>query len=137
MNTSKAIIAGVVATAVMSIVAMFVAPMMGMPKMDFGTMLGSNNPMMAMPYAAGWMIHFVLGIIMAIIYAKFLYGKLPGNGVLQGIIYGLILFMLAQIMVMPMMGNGLFSGGNMQLLMGSMIGHIVFGATLGAVYNKA
>ena len=137
MNINKAIIAGVAATAVMSLVAMFVAPMMGMPKMDFGTMLGTNNPMMAMPYAAGWMIHFVLGIIMAIVYAKFLFGKLPGNGILQGIIYGLILFVLAQVLVVPMMGNGVFSGGNMQMIMGSLIGHIVFGAVLGAVYSKA
>lgn len=136
MNISKAIVAGVAATAVMSVVAMFVAPMMGMPKMDFGAMLGTGNPMMPMPYAAGWMIHFVMGIIMAIVYAKFLFGKLPGNGIIQGIIYGLILFVLAQVMVMPMMGNGVFSGGNMQMIMGSMIGHIVFGAVLGGVYAK-
>ena len=136
MNILKAIIAGISATAAMSIIAMFVAPMMGMPKMDFGTMLGSNNPMMPMPYAAGWMIHFVMGVIMAIVYAKFLYGKLPGNGILQGIIYGLILFILAQSMVMPMMGKGMFSGGDVQLIMGSMIGHIVFGATLGATYRR-
>ncbi len=137
MNTQKAIIAGVAATAVMSLVAMFVAPMMGMPKMDFGNMLGTGNPMMEMPYAAGWMVHFVLGIIMAIVYAKFLFGKLPGNGIVQGIVYGLILFVLAQVMVMPMMGSGVFSGGNMQMIMGSLVGHIVFGATLGAVYSKA
>ncbi len=49
MNTTKVITAGIAATAVMSIVAVMVAPMMGMPKMDFGTMLGTNNPMMAMP----------------------------------------------------------------------------------------
>jgi len=42
MNLNRAIIAGLSATALMSVVAMM-APMMGMPKMDFGDMLGTNE----------------------------------------------------------------------------------------------
>jgi len=137
MNTSKTIVAGVAATAVMSVVAMFVAPMMGMPKMDFGHMLGTGNPMMAMPYAAGWMIHFVVGIVMALVFAAVVRGKLPGNSVVQGMLYAFVIFLMAQLLVMPMMGNGVFSGGNMQLIMGSLIGHLVFGAVLGAVVGKS
>ena len=136
MNTIKVITAGLVATAVMSIVAVMVAPMMGMPKMDFGTMLGTNNPMMAMPYIAGWMMHFVVGIVLTAIYASIFINKLNGSYAVRGIIFAMIPFVIAQSMMMPMMGNGFWSGGDMMAIMGSLIGHIVFGSVLGAVYAK-
>ena len=93
--------------------------------------------MMAMPYAAGWMIHFVVGIVMALVFAAVVRGRLPGNSIVQGVLYALVIFLMAQLLVMPMMGNGVFSGGNMQLIMGSLIGHVVFGAVLGAVVGKS
>ena len=137
MNTIKVITAGLVATAVMSIVAVMVAPMMGMPKMDFGTMLGTNNPMMAMPYIAGWMMHFVVGIVLTAIYASIFINKLNGSYAVRGIIFAMIPFVIAQSMMMPMMGNGFWSGGDMMAIMGSLIGHIVFGSVLGAVDRKS
>ena len=136
MNTNKIIRAGVSATAIMSIVAVIVAPMMGMPKMDFGTMLGTNNPMMAMPYAAGWMMHFVVGIVLTALYASVFLNRLSGSYAVRGIVFAMIPFIIAQSMMMPMMGNGFWSGGDMMTIMGSLIGHIVFGAVLGAVYGK-
>jgi len=136
MNTNKIIRAGVSATAIMSIVAVIVAPMMGMPKMDFGTMLGTNNPMMAMPYAAGWMMHFVVGIVLTALYASVFLNRLSGSYAVRGIVFAMIPFIIAQSMMMPMMGNGFWSGGDMMAIMGSLIGHIVFGAVLGAVYGK-
>ena len=139
MNTTKVITAGIAATAVMSIVAVMVAPMMGMPKMDFGTMLGTNNPMMAMPYMAGWIIHFVVGIVLTAIYASIFINKLSGSYAVRGIIFAMIPFVIAQSMMMPMMGNGFWSSASevqMMAIMGSLIGHIVFGAVLGTVYGK-
>jgi len=139
MNTTKVITAGIAATAVMSIVAVMVAPMMGMPKMDFGTMLGTNNPMMAMPYMAGWIIHFVVGIVLTVIYASIFLNKLSGSYTVRGIIFAMIPFVIAQSMMMPMMGNGFWSSASevqMMAIMGSLIGHIVFGAVLGTVYGK-
>jgi len=38
--------------------------------------------------------------------------------------------------VMPMMGAGLFSGSAM-VAAGSLVGHLVYGALLGAVYGHA
>ncbi|MBT3347542.1 MAG: hypothetical protein HOM84_04970 [Thiotrichales bacterium] len=142
MNLNRAIIAGLSATALMSVVAMM-APMMGMPKMDFGDMLGTNNPMMAMPYMAGWMMHFVVGVVLAIVYAlmvsniKCLIKGLPErSSPARGVIFAMIPFVIAQSMMMPMMGNGFWSNGDMMMIMGSLIGHIVFGATLGSVYKE-
>ena len=105
MNTSKVIKAGLVATAIMSIVALM-APAMGMPKMDFGEMLGANNPMMAMPYAMGWVMHFVVGVILALVYASFFVQRLKGSFAVRGIIFAMIPFVIAQSVMMPMMGMG-------------------------------
>ncbi len=139
MNITKVITTGVAATAVMSIMAVMVAPMMGMPKMDFGTILGTNNPMMAMPYMVGWMMHFVVGIVLTAIYASIFADKISGSYTVRGIIFAMIPFVIAQSMMMPMMGNGFWSSASevqMMAIMGSLIGHVVFGAVLGAVYAK-
>jgi len=126
MNMSKTIVAGVVATAVMSLIGYFLAPMMGMPKMDFGHMLGTNNPMMAMPYWAGWAIHFMMGIIFALVFVKAVAPMLKGSYAVRGLIFGVVLFLLAQLIVMPMMGAGIFSGGHMPAIMERTWHHLLF-----------
>ena len=46
-----------------------------------------------------------------------------------------MLWVLAQVVVMPMMGGGLFSSamGGMMAAMGSLIGHLLYGGLLGAI----
>ena len=84
VDFKKLIIAAVAGTAAMTGV-MLMAPMMGVPKMDMGIMLGTMNPMMPMPYFMGWVIHFVIGIILTWIYAVFLIDRLPSDGWKRGI----------------------------------------------------
>ncbi len=126
---------GIIATIAMTAV-MLMAPVMGMPKMPIGNMLAG---FMHMPVALGWIAHFVIGIIIAAGYVQFFQSRLPGNGIVKGLIYGLIPFIIAQMMVMPMMGAGLFSSATpapMMMVMGSLIGHFVYGAVLGAVTTR-
>jgi uncharacterized membrane protein YagU involved in acid resistance len=113
---------------------MYASPMMGMPKMDIAGMISG---MMKMPWIIGMMIHLMLGVVLfPFIYAYVLADKLPGHGALKGMIWGLILFILAQTMVMPMAGMGFFSSASPQqmlMVMGSLMGHLVYGAILGAI----
>jgi hypothetical protein len=46
-----------------------------------------------------------------------------------------ILWLLAQLIVMPMMGGGVFSAkmGGLMTAIGSLIGHVAYGALLGAI----
>ncbi|MBA3806270.1 MAG: hypothetical protein H0X14_11230, partial [Acidobacteria bacterium] len=105
-NMGRAILAGFIATLAMTMV-MYVAPMMGMPKMDIAAMLGSMmSKQMPAPMSGGWlmgmMMHFVNGtIIFPPIYAYLLYPILPGSPLLKGVVWGLILWLLSQMMVMP------------------------------------
>lgn len=123
---------GSIATAAMTVV-MLLAPMMGMPKMAIGNMLAG---FMHLPVALGWVAHFLIGIVIAGGYVVIVRAMLPGAAVMKGLIYSLIPFLLAQLMVMPMMGAGFFSSASsapMMMVIGSLIGHLVYGAVLGAV----
>jgi uncharacterized membrane protein YagU involved in acid resistance len=83
----------------------------------------------------GWIAHFMIGTIIAFGYAVFGV-KLPGPAVVRGALYGIAPWLTAQIVVMPMMGMGLFSGAFAPAF-GSLIGHLVYGAVVGVVYSSS
>lgn len=131
-NIGRSILGGFAGTLVMTGMMYMVAPMMGL-HMDIAQMLGS---MLANNWTAGMMMHFVNGtIIFPMIYAYLLFQWLPGNPTMKGAAWGVILWLLAQVMVMPMMGGGFFSMamGGMMAAMGSLVGHLLYGGILGAI----
>ena len=138
MNKHKnVIIGGIVATLAMTML-MLVAPMMGMPKMNTGEMLGG---MMGGSVILGWMMHFVIGIIFAYAYLYLLNKKLPvANNYLRGVIYGFIVFIFAQIIMAMMGAMGMapeMPNENMaMMIVGSIMGHLVYGTVLGAFIKK-
>jgi uncharacterized membrane protein YagU involved in acid resistance len=85
----------------------------------------------------GMLIHFIDGtIIFPLIYAYLLYSVLPGGPWLKGLFWGLILWFLSQVLVMPMMAMGFFFSKTPQAMMavvGSLVGHIIYGAILDAI----
>jgi uncharacterized membrane protein YagU involved in acid resistance len=85
--------------------------------------------------ALGWMAHFMIGVILAVGYAL-VARFVPGPAPLSGAVYAIAPFLMAQILVMPMMGMPLFSG-SASMAMGSLIGHLAYGAVVGAVYGGA
>jgi len=130
IKSDKAILAGIIGTAVMTVVGLWVAPLMGMPPMNPAEMLagamGGNTVL-------GWIGHFAIGTILALIYAV-VAPWLPGPPAARGALYGIAPFLAAQIMVMPMMGMPILSG-SVALAMGSLIGHLIYGGIVGAVYG--
>ena len=123
---------GLIATAAMTLL-MLIAPMMGMPEMPIGKMLAG---FMSLPVAVGWVMHFMIGTILAAAYVYVWKDRIPGKAAINGIFFSLIPFLMAQLLVMPMMGAGFFSmntAAPMMMVMGSLMGHMVYGATLGLV----
>jgi hypothetical protein len=107
-------------------------PMMGLPKMDIAAMLGS--------WGMGMVMHVLNGtVIFPLLYAYLLFGKLPGAPYLKGILWGVTLWLMAQLVVMPMMGAGVFGlkMGGFVSAFGSLLGHIVYGAVLGSIAGHA
>lgn len=132
MDLGKAVLAGAVGTVVMTVVGLYVAPLMGLPAMNPADMLAGAMGGVAL---LGWMGHFGIGIVLAIGYAM-VADALPGSGVLRGALYGIAPFLLAQVAVMPMMGMPFFSGFG-SMMIGSFVGHLIYGATVGAIYGEA
>ena len=128
-NYSKVIAGGVIGTLVMTAVGVYVAPMMGIPAMNPASMLAMK---MGGSATLGWAGHLMIGIVLAAAYAKFALGRLPGPPFAQGALFSLVPWLMAQLIVMPMMGAAIFSG-SLLLAGGSLVGHLMYGAVLGGI----
>ena len=127
---SRAVLAGLAGTGVMTAVGVWVAPLMGMPAMNPAAMLAGA---MGGNVTLGWIGHLMIGTILAVIYAAVVQW-LPGPPAARGALYGVAPWLMAQLLVMPMMGMPLFSG-SAALAVGSLIGHLAYGAAVGAIYG--
>ncbi len=138
INLKSAIVSGIAATVAMTLFT-FMAPLMGI-KMSIPAMLAST---MGLPIVFGWIAHFMVGIVLALIYSGIYLRITKGKSSLKnGAAFSLFPWLMAQIIVMPMMKAmngmsfiaGLFSG-SIVLAMASLAGHLIYGIVLGRLYN--
>ncbi|OYV81017.1 MAG: hypothetical protein B7Z73_18575, partial [Planctomycetia bacterium 21-64-5] len=105
-NSEGGVYPAIFGTVLMTIVGLFLAPMMGIPKMDPAAMLAGA---MGGHLALGWAAHFMIGIVLALIYAA-VASWLPGPPWLRGAWYGVAPWLMLELAVLPMMGMPLFAG---------------------------
>lgn len=130
---TQAVIGGLAGTILMTLMMYYVAPLMMSGPMDIATMLGD---MMGMGSRMGMLVHFLLGAVaLPALFAMVLWDKLPGgSGMMKGFVFGMALWLIAQAVVMPMAGAGMFSANHpeqMMAILGSLMGHAVYGLVLG------
>ena len=133
IKISRAIVGGAVGTTLLTAMMYFVAPAMTGRAMDIAAMLGS---VMGGSWALGMMAHLASGIVVfPLIYVFGVSPRVPGPPWLRGMIWGILLWLLAQLIVLPSMGNGLFSAkaGGMPSVISSLLGHLIYGVALGAL----
>jgi uncharacterized membrane protein YagU involved in acid resistance len=137
----RGIIAGFIATVVLTVL-MLVKEMIGlMPELNVISMLSTMaNAKMGMPATpmVGYLLHFVIGAIVFGVLFHVLNGSLPGgNQLMKGIVFGVVAWLLMMLLVMPMAGAGMFgmSMGTMAPVM-TLLLHVIFGAVLGFSYSK-
>ena len=146
MNVLSAVIAGIVGTIAISIV-MGLAPMMGMPKMDIvdmlSTMFGKPNRIL------GWMMHLMMGVVFALIYAFLWSIGFGSSNWLFGLIFGAVHWLVVGVIMamIPIMHVGIKNGeveapgmwmtnqGGILAFVGGLMGHMVFGLVVTLVYN--
>ena len=137
IKIQKPILAGIIGTAIMTIV-MMIAPMMGLPKMSPPEMLSG---MLGTPIFFGWIMHFMIGIVFAFAYTylcTFLW-KIS-NVYVRGAVFGIIVFVFAQIMmaiIEIIMPFPKMEGSMMLTMVGSLIGHIIFGMAVSKTVDNA
>jgi len=141
MNIPGAIVAGLVATAIFTIV-MVMAPKMDIVGM-LATMFGKENRPL------GWMMHAMTGIIFGLIYA-FLWSRGIGAPTwLWGLAFGAAHWLIVGVIMgmIPMMHVGIRRGevkapglwmtdnGGMMAFGGGLFGHLVFGVVTALAYS--
>jgi len=135
MNITKALLAGLAATVVLSVLMVFKDLMGLMPDLNVINMLAQmtgGGPLI------GWSAHFMIGTIVWGIGYALVYPFIPGHAPwLKGILFGMAAWLMMMIAIMPMAGAGLF-GMNMGVMapVMTLMLHVIFGAVLGLVYGR-
>jgi hypothetical protein len=134
MKNSKVIIAGLSATAVMT-VFMLIAPFLHLPEMNWGKMLGA---LLGGITALGWILHFLIGIFFAFLYAFIFNHWLPViNDTARGMVYGIIVFVFSEIVFQSISLSGFYTWEMKETMwlsvFGNMLACFVYGTVLGGV----
>lgn len=135
-HIGKGLLAGLIATIVLSALmvmksSMGIMPELDLPKMIAGMMGSADRPMI------GWVIHFMIGVGLYGLAMVLLDKHLPGDSrVSHGMMIGFAGWLIMMIMLMPMAGAGMFGMrlGFMAPMM-TLILHLIFGAVLGWTYG--
>ena len=138
MNAKRAAAAGAIGTGTLTALWL-VEPSIGLPKIAIGQILSTFMSVsvahLRVGAAGGWVVHLLVGILLALIYGRFFAERLPGPPAARGAMYGALVFVVAQCLFMPLVGAGFFSGGDVELLIGSLLGHVLYGIVVGWIYH--
>lgn len=132
---AQSVIAGLVATAVMT-GFIFLAPMMGLPKMNPAEMLSG---MMGVPLMVGYLMHCMIGIIFAAAYGYLFNSKVRiQSKLVKGSLFGFAVFIFAQVMIFiigKLMPMPMAEDNMMLIMLGSLIGHLVYGIVVALIVS--
>jgi hypothetical protein len=95
----------------------------------------TTNAQTALPAAV--LLHFIAGIAWAIVYAGLVEPRLSGPGWKRGLIFSPLPWLLSLIVFLPVVGGGFLGlglGAGPLPIIGNLILHLIYGATLGALY---
>jgi hypothetical protein len=124
----RAAVAGLVGTVVASVL-IHLAPLFSLAAFSIPTLYSP----LGLEVGAVWVIHFIIGGIFGIVYAK--YGKrIPFNGGKKGLTFGLILWFLTSVIYTPLVGLAFFYG-SFPVAITQLIGFLGYGYTTEKVLN--
>lgn len=143
---SGSILAGFVATIVMSLLLVMAYTMTGYIGDQDGSQLShwfwrlSNNELTEgvwdIPIAA-FSINLLAGLAWALVYGGFVERRVSGPGWLRGMLFALVPWLLSLVVFFPAIGGGFFGadlGAGPLPALGNLVLHLIYGAILGAVF---
>jgi len=89
--------------------------------------------------AAGALVHIAIGLTLALVYAFIVEPRISGPDWRRGVLFSLIPWVLSLVVFLPLMGGGFLGlaiGAGPLPILGNLILHLVYGATLGVVYGS-
>jgi hypothetical protein len=88
-------------------------------------------------FAGALALHVAIGLLLALAYAAVAEPYLPGPGWRRGVLFALAPWTVSIGLLFPLLGGGPFGlalGAGPLPALGSLVAHVVYGATLGALY---
>jgi len=132
-NWVRALIGGFVGTVIFTLMGKFVAPQVIGEPMDVAALLA---PIFGGSHTAGAIAHFVNGtVVFPIAYLIFGLRYLPGPALLRGAIFLIFLYLVAMVVIMPILGHGFFFGSPPKAMV-ALMAHIAFGLCMGAIIGR-
>ena len=134
-NLMVAFPVGLAASGVMTVV-MLLTPLVGLPEINIPRLLAN---WMGTSLSMGMLTYFLLGVGLSVFFATIFSRWLVAPAWLQGLLFGVVLWLFFMVMGSPLIGWGLFAsntGSPGGTLITSLLGHFSFGATLGFAYEK-
>lgn len=133
----KTVTAGFIATFVMTITGFWQSGL-GLPPIDVGAMLAQNmtaaHPEQPYGLLAGNVVHFVNGILLALLWVSFGQSHIRTNWFVQGLVYGIITTLAAAIVIVPLVaGAGVFfsnSPAPVMMTLASLSIHLAYSLAL-------
>ncbi len=133
----KTIIAGIIASYAMTMTGFWQSGL-GLAAIDVGAMVTGSmtaaHPNTPYPLVAGNLAHFANGVMLALIWVAFLQRRVPGNWIVQGLVYALIAQLAAWVVVAPLaFGVGLFFTNTPapgRMMLATAVVHVAYGLSL-------
>ncbi len=128
----SAVAGGIAGTAVITGM-MLLLSFVGMPDINYGTMLAGftqTSPLL------GWVMHFIMGIVLAFIYVYFFRDEISFPYAMRGLIYSVLPWAITLIMLFPMMGLETGLSGKQSpgiFILSTMIAYLAYGFVMGAI----
>jgi hypothetical protein len=133
-NQSKGMIAGLVATVVLSALLLLKGSMEIVPELNIIRLLTNLG---SIGVVAAWMDHFIVGVVVwGLLFAAYdAIAERPAHW-LKGIIFGVFAWLLMMVLFMPLAKAGFFGYrlGFMAAVV-TLAYHLVYGAVLGTTYG--
>lgn len=88
-------------------------------------------------FGFGMVLNLAMGMVWAIIYARFVEPRLSGPGWRQGVLFALLPWLLSLVVFFPIAGAGMFGmdiGAGPLPVIGNLVVHLVYGAVLGTIF---
>ena len=132
-NWVRALIGGFIGTVVFTLMGKFLAPQVIGQPMDVAVLLA---PIFGGSHTAGVIAHFVNGtIVFPIAYLILGLRYIPGPAWLRGAIFLIFLYLVAMVVIMPILGHGLFFDSPPKAMV-ALMAHIAFGFCMGAIIGR-
>ena len=132
----NALLGGTAGTGVMTLGMSYAAPMMMGMEMDMAGMLSSG---LGTGYGVGMALHITLGVVIfPLIYVYAVHDRLIGPPIVRGLIWGLALWLAADLVVLPLLGAGFLMSevGGWAAVAASLAAHMIYSGLLGAIAGR-